>query len=94
MARGVIKVYKSYMFRSKDPVIDKMRTVVQEAARAEGVSEAKMWQLIHERGGPTAGTHRNWYRGSTKRPQFAAAQASLHTIGKTLEIVDMRRNGK
>jgi hypothetical protein len=72
-SRGFIR-YKSYLFISKDPIIDALRT---------GVSDSKMsYSEITDGGGPATATLRNWFNGTTKRPQFATVAATARTIGK------------
>lgn len=71
--RGFIR-YKSYLFTTRDPILD-----VIMAAR----SNAKMkYKAIHEAGGPTPATLRNWESGKTKRPQFCTIAAASRTMGK------------
>lgn len=73
-----IRVYRTYNFIDKDPIIDRTRTVLQEtlgdkferrAARLSGVS---------------ATTLGNWFRGGTRRPQFATVAAVLSSVGYDL----------
>ena len=73
-SRGFIR-YKSYLFVSKDPIIDAMRGPV---------SESKMsYSQIQQEGGPSAATLRNWFHGNTRRPQFATVAATTRTLGKS-----------
>ncbi len=82
MARGFVS-YKSYMFRSKDPVIDALRTAVSDA-------KVKYSQLNRDSGVSSTTIH-NWFHGRTKRPQFATVAAVAGALGKhTIKI----RNGK
>jgi transcriptional regulator with XRE-family HTH domain len=62
-----LKLYKSYSFRDKDPIIDAMRTAIADT----GDSLAK----VSERSGVSAGTMGNWFNGRTRRPQFATVAA-------------------
>ncbi len=70
---GILRIYKSYLFREKDPVIDAVRTFRQD--------KGFTYQEIQEEGGPTAQTVRNWEHGKTKRPQFATVWASIKAMG-------------
>lgn len=70
--RGFIK-YKSYLFIDKDPIIDAMRGHVSESKMSYG--------QIHEAGGPSPTTLRNWFHGETRRPQFATVAATSRTLG-------------
>jgi transcriptional regulator with XRE-family HTH domain len=65
------KLYQTYLFRDKDPVIDYLRTAKgkiknSKLAAASGVS---------------AGTLNNWFNGTTRRPQFATVVAAARGIG-------------
>ena len=84
MARGFV-TYKSYMFTSKDPIIDVLRTLKRD-------SEMKDSE-IHEAGGPSTGTLRNWFNGRTRRPQFATVAAAAVAMGETsLPLTSEGRN--
>ncbi len=67
------KLYKSYMFRDKDPVIDHLRTAMQD----EDESNAS----VALRSGVSAATIRNWFEGDTRRPLFATIAAVARTMG-------------
>lgn len=70
---GILKIYKSYLFREKDPVIDAVRTYRQDRAFT--------YKNIQEEGGPAAQTVRNWEHGKVRRPQFATVWASIRAMG-------------
>ena len=53
------KLYKSYMFRAKDPAIDELRTVVEDHFGHRVTP--KDARQIEEDGGPRAGTIGNWF---------------------------------
>lgn len=72
--RGFI-TYKSYLFRSKDPIIDALRTAKQDA----GMSYKEM----HEKSGVSVGTFSGWFDGNVKRPQFGTVSATALALGKT-----------
>lgn len=74
MARGFLR-YKAYPFTEKDPIIDVLRTIKGDAEMSDG--------QIAEAGGPTAGTLRNWFKGKTRRPQFATVAAAAVAMGKS-----------
>ena len=83
--RGHIKPYKTYLFRTKDPVIDELRTI-----KADGqFTDAE----ISRTSGVSAGTLGNWWGGTTKRPQNASIEATGRAMGKKREWVDMRTKG-
>lgn len=70
---GILKIYKSYLFREKDPIIDAVRTLRQ--------TRKFTYIEIEEGGGPKAKTVRNWEHGKVKRPQFATVWASIRAMG-------------
>ncbi len=67
------RLYKTYMFRDKDPVIDHLRTAMQD----EGESNA----TVAVRSGVSYGTINNWFNGPTRRPQFATIAAVARCMG-------------
>jgi hypothetical protein len=75
---GPLRLYKSYVFRDKDPIIDQVRTVVQKSQ--------KTYTKISEDSGVSAGTLGNWFGGTTKRPQFASMNAVLRSCGHEFVI--------
>jgi hypothetical protein len=76
---GGLRLYKSYNFRDKDPMIDKVRTVVQDSE----LSYAK----ISDKSSVSTGTLYNWFSGTTRRPQFCSMNAVLRCIGHEFVIV-------
>jgi len=83
MPRGRLKLYRSYNFVDKDPVIDRIRTIFQkehvdnkDAASISGVSQTTLF---------------NWFDGKTKRPQYATIAAVTLALGYTQEFVKSRR---
>lgn len=76
---GSLKLYKSYSFRDKDPIIDKLRTVIQD----EGAS----YKDICEDSGVSGTTLYNWFSGTTLRPQFASIMAVTRALGYDLQVV-------
>ena len=73
--------YKSYSFVDKDPMIDQVRTVIQDSKRT--------YKDIANDSGVTANTIRNWLDGNTKKPQAATFNAVLRALGWKLGIVPM-----
>jgi transcriptional regulator with XRE-family HTH domain len=67
------------MFKDKDPIIDRMRTIVQDSGET--------YTEISNRSGVTVGTLSNWFHGETKRPQFASLMAVCRVLGYDLEVV-------
>lgn len=83
MARGYLK-YKAYPFVDKDPVIDLLRTIKRDAEMSD--------RQITEAGGPTTSTLRNWFKGNTRRPQFATVAAAGVAMG--LSSVPLTSEGR
>jgi hypothetical protein len=74
---ATINMYKSYSFRTKDPVIDELRTMFQDA----GLYDGKGFKTVHERGAATPGTYHKWFKGQTRRPSHPAVMATAHALG-------------
>ena len=76
-------IYKSYVFRDKDPMIYD----VLDAIRKTGSS----YKDVQENGGAKVGTLSNWSHGPTRRPQLTTVRASLRAVGLDLGVVDRLR---
>jgi hypothetical protein len=74
MAKGTMKLYKSYMFKDKDPIIDAMRTAYEDAGGS--------YKHISARSGVASSTVYNWFSGKTRRPQFATVAEFAIACGK------------
>ena len=87
MAKRTLGVYRTYNFRTKDPIIDVVRTAVQDSAKTYGdVSDAS---------GVSRGTLANWFGGKTMRPQFCTVMAVLRSCGVDLKQTPYSlRNGR
>ena len=73
--------YKSYNFVDKDPMIDQVRTVIQDTKMT--------YKTIAEASGVSALTIRKWLDGGTKKPQAATFNAVLRVCGYKLTIRQM-----
>ena len=71
--------YKSYNFVDKDPIIDEIRTIVQDSGST--------YKQIHEDSGVSTATLSAWFAGDTRRPQAASINAVLRALGYKLGIV-------
>jgi hypothetical protein len=69
---GIMKTYKTYVFRNQDPIIDELRTIVQ----ASGLKRKQITDC-----GVSSTTISNWFGKKTKRPQFATISAVALTCG-------------
>lgn len=79
---GYLKPYRSYVFRDKDPVIDILRTAVEDSGMT--------YVAISAESGVAAGTLTSWFSGATKRPQFATVNAVARGLGKEFVLVDRK----
>lgn len=75
-------VYRNYSFLHKDPVIDKMRTLVAD--------EGLKWKDAALIADMSPSTIENWFKGSTRRPQFSSIASLTHSLGYSMEF---RRQG-
>lgn len=74
-----MKTYKTYLFRSKDPIIDSLRTIIQD--------QKVSYTYIENSSGVTAHTLRQWFGGKTKRPQHATVKAVAAALGYDYQLV-------
>jgi hypothetical protein len=86
-----MRLYRSYMFRNKDPVIDELRTLVNDAYGRVGY---KAYKQIEADGGPSVTCMTNWFEGDTKRPQSASVEAAGRSLGFKRVWVKSGNNGK
>jgi transcriptional regulator with XRE-family HTH domain len=77
-----LRLYRSYSFVDKDPVIDKIRTLVQD----EHLKEKEVGMLS----GVRDSTMKNWFHGTTRRPQFASIAAVAAALGYDFEFKKKR----
>lgn len=86
---GII-TYRSYNFTQKDPVIDKLRTILQNEAKARNMSESQIIKMVHEDSGISVTTPRNWFYKDTKRPQNASIMAFALSLGYDRVFVKLK----
>lgn len=79
--KGSLNLPKSYNFIDKHPVIDEVRTWIQDAKMP--IAE------VTRRSGVTAPTIRKWLDGTTRRPQAPTLNAVGRVFGKRLGWVDL-----
>jgi hypothetical protein len=70
-----IRVYRTYNFIDKDPIIDRLRTVLQD----EGLEKKR--HIVSRLSGVAPATLANWFEGATKRPQHATLAAVATSVG-------------
>ena len=85
-------IYKSYMFRTKDPVIDELRTMCEDffGRRVDHKSLA----AITEAGGPSISCMNAWFFGKTKRPINPTIEAAGRAMGFKRKWVRMSVSDK
>ena len=81
---GPLKLYASYSFTDKDPIIDRLRSAVQ--------SSKESYAKISEDSGVSATTLYAWFHGDTKRPQYATVAAVFSALGFDLRPVERGSN--
>lgn len=70
-----MRLYRTYRYIDKNPVIDKVRTIVQD----EGLF--KDLKIVHEISGVATTTLDNWFHGETRNPQHATIAAVITSLG-------------
>ena len=85
---GVSHTYGAYLFRSKDPCIDELRTLVEDHFGRR--VNSKDLGSVKEAGGPSTGTMGAWFFGKTRRPQSATLEAAGRAIGFKRQWVKMK----
>jgi transcriptional regulator with XRE-family HTH domain len=78
-----IPLYKTYMFKDKDPVIDRLRTMVAD--------DGSKYSEISNASGVSYSTLHNWFDGATRRPQYATIAAVAGALG--YEMTFKKRHG-
>lgn len=73
--RGFLRLYRTYNYIDKNPVIDKIRTLVDD----EGL--IKKLNIVHEISGVATTTLNNWFNGETKNPQHHTIAAVITSLG-------------
>lgn len=75
------RLYKTYLFKDKDPIIDLLRTVIKQTGAEFGDIAVKS--------GVSENTIRRWFYGDTRRPQHASVVAVARAIGYDLKLVNV-----
>ena len=78
------KPYKSYVFRTRDPIMSTTMALIEDA----GLTKAEIVRMS----GVSSSTLQNYSpKGKTRRPQFAPIEAIGRACGKTLTWVDLKK---
>jgi transcriptional regulator with XRE-family HTH domain len=78
------KPYKSYNFINKDPVVDRLRTIIAD--------EGMKYKEIHEASGVSMTTMWGWFKGKTRRPTHAAVAAVAATMGYSFALTKRKNS--
>jgi hypothetical protein len=81
-----MKIYDTYLFRDKDPIVDEMRTAWQRSN--------KKISTLAVTSGVSYGTIQNWFQGKTRSPQTATASAFMGAMGYERRWVQTQRARK
>ncbi len=76
MARFILR-YRGYNYTQKNPVIDKVRTLLQE----EGLYSKKKRNLLHQLTGVAVATYDGWFEGDTIDPRHTTIAATIGALG-------------
>lgn len=77
MARGFTTTYRTYNWTRKNPVIDKVRTILQD----EGLYSKKKRNMLHQLSGVAVATYDGWFDGDTKDPKHTTIAATITALG-------------
>lgn len=80
-----VNVYRTYQFKDKDPVIDQIRTLLED----NGLTGKN--KTVHEISGVSQATLHNWFKGTTRRPQYATIAAVSSSLGYETAFVRARQ---
>jgi len=74
-----ISGYITYSFKDKDPIIDELRTIIQE--------QKLSYDYINHKTGVSASCLYSWFHGKTRRPQHATVKAVVAFLGYEYKLV-------
>ena len=76
MARFIMS-YRTYNWKNKNPVIDKVRTILQD----EGLFAKKSRKMLENLSGVKVQTFDGWFEGETRDPRHTTVMACLTALG-------------
>ena len=76
-----IRIYRTYSYLEKNPVIDRCRTLVQDEGLFDRLGELAQISTISRQ------TLVKWFHGDTRNPQHATVAALITSLGYTEEFV-------
>jgi hypothetical protein len=83
---GFLMKYRCFNFTEKNPVIDRMRTVLQD----EGYYSKKRRNVLHKLSGVSVSTFEGWFEGDTRSPRSETIYATMGALGYKEEFVKVR----
>jgi hypothetical protein len=86
-----IGIYPTYKFVDQDPIVSKVKTVLQDEAAARGINLSKMVSTCCTESRVSRTTVSNWLDRTTKRPQAASMNAILRAVDHELAVVKRRK---
>lgn len=78
-----LNVYATYSFTNKDPIIDRMRTAIQDKF---GRLDKTVLLGISEASGVSVGAYDGWFFKKTRQPRYSTLQATAVAIGGSIDI--------
>lgn len=75
------RLYRTYSYIDKNPVIDRIRTILQDE------NLFKRLDIVHEISGVSTGTLYGWFHGDTRNPQHHTAAAVVTSLGYEEQFV-------
>ena len=84
--RSILRASDSYLFRDKHPLIDMLRTKMQD----EGVTYGD----INRKTGVAVGTLVKWFDGTTRRPQATTLNQVAAYFGLELNWTEIRHDAQ
>jgi hypothetical protein len=84
MARFIMS-YRTYNWKTKNPVIDKVRTILQD----EDFYTKNKRNMLHQLTGVAVSTYDGWFEGDTKDPKHTTVMATLSALGYEERFVKM-----
>jgi len=82
----VSKLYRTYLFKDKDPVIDIARTCVQIFAVTNNISFSRAIIVLEKASGVSRATMHNWFGGPTVSPRFCCIAAVVRATGEEIKV--------
>jgi len=86
------KPYKSYNFKDKDPIIDRVRTAAQVRCVRETDHSQIDYKFLSNESGVSYSTIYKMFEGETRFPRHATVAAILGAMGLSFAVVPHKSN--